>query len=179
MQRVMEVTDVKLSINKSSPPQLALYAEGKVPTSGWSNPTLSPVVYVTTPADLIQDFEFCAQEPAGPVLEIVSPIAATLIAEMDVANYWGQGKPLKGVRIHARLNSIEAVLDGKTLAPDPVPWPWQHLIASAAAGSTDDLISHPLRVYHEGDFITQDHVPERVNIELKRGTQIIKRIWRG
>jgi hypothetical protein len=162
MQRVMDVTDVNIFIGKSNPPQLTIHAEGKVPTTGWSHPTLNPRMYVTTPADLVQDFDFCANEPTGLALNIICPIVAVLRIEMDVSNYWGTDLPLKGVRIHAHSGSMEAGLDKDRLTDDFVPWPWKHI--GSAHDNLDALVGCPLRVYHESDPLTDDHIEDRVNI---------------
>ena len=40
------------------------------------------------------------------------------------------------------------------------------------------IIGKRVRIYSTGDFLTQDHVPERVNIELSSSREIV-RIWKG
>jgi uncharacterized Fe-S cluster-containing MiaB family protein len=40
------------------------------------------------------------------------------------------------------------------------------------------IVGKSVRIYTSGDFLTQDHVPERVNIELSAGRKIV-RIWQG
>ncbi len=40
------------------------------------------------------------------------------------------------------------------------------------------LLGSPVRVYTHGDMLTQDFVPERVNIELSQQGEI-QRVWRG
>lgn len=123
MQRIMEVTKVTLAFGKAHPPQIIVYAEGLVPTSGWKNPSLGAWKYISTPEDGIQDFDFVAEEPTGLVLQVVSPIAAQLTASIDPTNYWGNGRPLNGIRIHARNGPKEAVPEADLLN-DWVPWPW-------------------------------------------------------
>jgi hypothetical protein len=78
-----------------------------------------------------------------------------------------------------------------------VPWPWAAIAtteldaaaraftnviaALTQAGSSPtqitDLIGRKCRVYNEGDMITMDYVPQRVNVVLDRGR--ISRIWFG
>jgi hypothetical protein len=41
-----------------------------------------------------------------------------------------------------------------------------------------ELLAKQARVYHTGDMLTQDFVPERVNIELSHDNKIV-RIWLG
>ncbi len=97
---IMEVTDVSTSWLESNPPFLVVNAKGKVGTPGWTNPTLTRLVYVTEPADGIQDYEFHATPPTGMVPEVVTPISA--------ADRWHDpAKWVKGVRVKSATNSIE------------------------------------------------------------------------
>jgi hypothetical protein len=136
-QRVMSVDSASIFLLKSFPPYVGVAAHGKVPTSGWSRPSLEPWLYFVAPDDGIQDFDFIAEPPAGISFPVVLPIAAVTVIPRDPRNYWGEGKPLIGVRIHARENTLEAKLDERKelqiqanmgaitqSAPYPWPWPW-------------------------------------------------------
>jgi len=106
--KVFSVDEVQVRIIRTEPPWLLIHATGRVPTTGWSNGQLSKHVYVTPPADGIQGFDFVAQMPAPDqvVLDVLTPISAQLeCPKVDLANYWGQGVPLKGVRVHAVSNA--------------------------------------------------------------------------
>lgn len=98
--KVMEVTDVMLSIFKTHPPTLYIHAEGLVPTPGYTNARLVPYVYVQFPPDGIWDFDFVADKPTGIVQQVISPVAASYMWHDFPAE-------LKGVRIHASHNTIE------------------------------------------------------------------------
>jgi hypothetical protein len=66
VERVMCVDAAQAAILESKPPQVAITADGKVPTSGWTNPELSLWFYVVPPSDGIQDFDFVAhRRPAS------------------------------------------------------------------------------------------------------------------
>jgi hypothetical protein len=144
MQRVLSVDSASIFILKSKPPQVGIVAEGKVPTSGWTDPSLDPWFYVLPPKDGIQDFDFVAEPPTGIVLQCISTVSTTTILPQDPDNYWGKGKPLKGVRIHARDNALEVMLDSKStceahnlaapMGGDGHPWPWNTLRALKAGG---------------------------------------------
>jgi hypothetical protein len=97
---VREVTDVSISILEKEPPILVVQASGNVPTGGWTNPGLSRVVYVTEPADGIQDYEFMATPPSGMATDMFTPVHAT--DSWDNPPDW-----LKGVRVKAASNSME------------------------------------------------------------------------
>ena len=199
MQRVASVESARAFVLKSNPPQVGITAQGWVPTSGWSNPTLTPWVYIVPPADGIQDFDFVATPPTGIILPVVTPIAAHAVINRNPKDYWGAGKALAGVRIHARENDVVANLDQgphdfqiSNAAADagPYPWPWPWLASGVHMSGGSDvpfpLSLHPagyvgmsLRVYHTGDVITKDYRLDRCNIELSRQTEKIVRIWVG
>lgn len=117
--KVMKVNKVLFHLTKSKPPQLLLYAEGEVPTSGWSDAQLSPYVYLAPPKDGIWDFDFIAAVPTGIVLDVVSPVAADF---HSVAPPW-----FKGVRVHAGANNIGVAAASRAKQPSvrsfiPIPW---------------------------------------------------------
>jgi hypothetical protein len=106
--KVFAVDEVQVRVTRTEPPWLIIHALGRVPTTGWSNGQLSKHVHITPPADGIQGFDFNAQMPApdDPVLNVLTPISAHAeCPKIDIANYWGQGLPLKGVRVHAVSNT--------------------------------------------------------------------------
>jgi hypothetical protein len=131
----MTVDNATAVILKSNPPQVGIAAAGTVSTTGWTHPALEPWFYIAPPADGILDFDFGAMPPDHIVLPMTMPIAAHAVITRDPRDYWGEGKPLAGVRIHARQNSVVAMLDAKASSEarlslaakggiDPVPWPW-------------------------------------------------------
>lgn len=119
--RIYSITSVNLTLIKTKPPSLQITAAGQAASSGWSNPKLEPFVYVMPPPDGIQDYDFVATppEPGDIVLPVLTPIQAeTIIPEINIDNYWGDGKPLVGVRCHAVANNKTALL-GKDRAGMP------------------------------------------------------------
>lgn len=107
MKHVYKTLAVDLKLLKSSPPQLAITAFGLVRTGGWKNGALEPRYYINPPQDGIQDFDFVAEPPVGPAVEVILPISAH--TPMEHIPSW-----LKGVRVHSETNSIEAKLDNIT-----------------------------------------------------------------
>ncbi len=104
-RRVMEVTEVKLAVLESQPPQLQITAIGNVPTAGWKDARLRPYTYVQPPPDGIYDYDFVAVPPDGPAATVITPVNATLrVSPMP--------EGIKGVRIHAQRNNMVARLDG-------------------------------------------------------------------
>lgn len=122
--KVFSVNKVWINLSSGT---LLVAAEGTVNSSGWTNPELGAWVYVEPPPDGVQDFDFLATPPKGPVLTVMCPIAASFRGK---APKW-----LKGVRVHSSSGNMEAMLDDKersaevcTFAEasdpdDPLPWP--------------------------------------------------------
>jgi len=98
----LSVAEVNTAMTKSIPPLLILHVSGIVPSSGWSDPTLVPAVYIVAPDDGIWDFQLMAKRPAGIALPVLSPIHAELVIELPT---W-----CRGVRIAASTNKIEQSL---------------------------------------------------------------------
>lgn len=138
MQRIYSVEKALLRVVTKKTSQILVAAFGHVPTTGWSNGQLGPWYYVHPPKDGIQDFDFYADEPHGISLPVLTPIMASITIARDPQDYWGKKKPLLGVRVHARSNSIEATFDesdelgfrpfseGLPL-PWPIPWSSNHI----------------------------------------------------
>lgn len=106
--KVFAVDDVFVYITRTEPPWMIIHAIGRAATTGWSNGQLAKHIHITPPDDGIQAFEFNAQMPASGdiTLNVLTPISAHAeFPGIDVANYWGRGVPLKGIRVHAVSNS--------------------------------------------------------------------------
>lgn len=186
MQRIISVENVNLQIDDHTPPHVVIHVEGKVSSSGWTSAELGAWHYIEPPADGIQDFDFTAEPPTGISLTVISPIAASLHVPVDVDNYWGTERPLKGVRIHAQSGSKEELLTNAGPIvysfenSESLPW---DAFKIGKKGSVDDpissLVGHFARIYHEGDAVTYDLRPQRINIALQPGTSIISRVWFG
>jgi hypothetical protein len=103
-KKVLEVTEVTLSILKKQPPILVIACKGNVPTDGWSNGQLIPYIYIAPPADGIYEFDFVADEPTGFVPQVITEIAA--------APFEWEGFPetLKGVKVYASTNYKTAII---------------------------------------------------------------------
>lgn len=102
--KVLRVRSVELALlEKSEPPQLAITAQGTVPTPGWTAPELIPYVYIQQPPDGIYDFDFVAEPPGGITTQVLTPITVRHTVQSVPVG-------LKGVRIHASTNSQEALL---------------------------------------------------------------------
>ena len=104
-KQIMSVAKVDLALLKCNPPRLVINATGFVTTSGWTKGRLEPWFYIRFPADGIQDFDFVADPPEGITLMVISPITAKPV-EWD-----NPPDALKGVRVHAQSNQVEALLD--------------------------------------------------------------------
>ncbi len=115
--KIYAIDDVDATLLKSNPPSLLVAAAGRVLTSGWSNGQLSLYVYLVPPSDGVQEFDFIAERPSpgSIVLAVLTPIRAeTTLDKVDVANYWGPGAALRGVRVRAVSNCKTALFDDPT-----------------------------------------------------------------
>ena len=109
-KKVLEVQDIKLSILESFPLKLSITAWGTVPTPGWKDAELIPYVYIQPPPDGIYDYDFVAEPPDQPVPQVITSISANKVDPLL--------DDLKGIRVHASLNSKLALLDrrgGRTI----------------------------------------------------------------
>ena len=103
---VRSVLDVSIVILKTNPATLAVRAIGQVNSGGWTNGRLEPRIYIQFPPDGIQDFDFVADPPTGPSTTVLSYISSAPL-------HWPGFPPnLKGVRVHAATNALEAMLSG-------------------------------------------------------------------
>jgi hypothetical protein len=100
MSRIMDVQSVQAVIVKTNPPGLVVSASGEVATAGWTNIRLEPFFYIMPPADGIWDLDFSGDPPTGFVAQVVLPVSASITLPVP--------KWLKGVRVHAAQNQIEA-----------------------------------------------------------------------
>ncbi len=98
-KKILNIKEIKLSIEKSNPPNLIVDAKGEVTTGGWSNGRLIPYIYIAPPADGIYEFDFVADSPDGIVPQVITPI--------DAKPFVWNGFPdeLKGVKIYTSSNS--------------------------------------------------------------------------
>jgi hypothetical protein len=101
MTRIMDVEEVRVFVFKSgSVDVFAVWAKGHVPTTGWTNIELDPHFYLVPPKDGIMEFDFNGKAPSGIVGEVVSQVTAERVLPMP--------KWLKGVRVCAKVNHIDA-----------------------------------------------------------------------
>ncbi|MCM0147412.1 hypothetical protein KCN56_02365 [Photobacterium galatheae] len=101
--KLFQVSDIKMVLLKSNPPQLEVTVYGDTTTSGWKNVRLNPFVYVITPMDGIYEFDFVAVPPEGPAAQVITPVEASYTI-LSVPN------ELKGIRVYALSNQMEKLL---------------------------------------------------------------------
>lgn len=106
--KVYSVDEVHARVTRAQPAHIAIYAIGRSSTTGWSGGALAKYIYLVPPADGVQAFDFYAQmpEPGAITLNVLTPISAHAeLPNVDVKNYWGGGRPLTGIRVHAVANA--------------------------------------------------------------------------
>jgi hypothetical protein len=104
---ISEVTEVTVHINKTNPPQLVVRATGTASSGSHTNPKLERRIYVTFPADGIQEYDFQIIVPDGP--------GTTVTKEHTAENTWEDFPvdKLKGVKVYAKNNTLEEPVSGK------------------------------------------------------------------
>ena len=103
-EAVLSVSDLKLAIVKTNPPQLSICATATVPSPGWSSAELVPFMYIDPPLDGVYDFTFMAIRPTDISPQVVTSIKAEYVMSP-------LSKSVKGVRVHAKSNNITVLLD--------------------------------------------------------------------
>jgi len=133
--RVYSIDDVRVEALDAVPLAISVSVAGQVNSTGWTNPRLAPWTYAEPPKDGIIDCDFIANAPTGFVIFVFSPIG--LVCSLPVPDW------VKGVRIHASSNKLDAILKHTSKAaetsitmndgsmrpsgegiPGPWPFPW-------------------------------------------------------
>ena len=101
-KELAQINAVRLAATME-PRTLTIFVEALAPTPGYTDLTLKPVTYVQRPPDGIYDVTALGTPPDG--------IAAQHLDRVEFRYRWtGFPADLRGVRVHANGNSIEARL---------------------------------------------------------------------
>jgi len=100
MKNFEQVSTVDRLQGRQEPGTAVIRATGTVTTSGWSNPNLSPVIYVVPPKNGIWEYQFVAESPGGSITNPVITELTTPEVSIDLR------KKLKGVRVTAQQNEM-------------------------------------------------------------------------
>jgi hypothetical protein len=112
VERVYSVDEVVVRIIRTNPPYVTIHAQGRSVSTGWSNGQLAKQVHVSPPVDGVQAYDFKAQAPTASKIPVLTPISGLAeLPDVDIRNYWGNGMPLRGIRVHAVANrkTVEVV----------------------------------------------------------------------
>jgi hypothetical protein len=96
----------KVALQYDGVASITVTANGEVPTGGYTNVVLVQRVYVKPPADGIWEFDMFACKPSGIVIQVITPVSATIKWE-------GPPRSLKGIRVYG----------SKMHQEEPVKWP--------------------------------------------------------
>jgi hypothetical protein len=121
-----------------NPPVIAVFAQGWVPTAGWTHADLAPWTYVDSPKEGILDLDFVAAPPTGFLIQVFCRIA---IEKAFPVPAW-----VRGIRVHSSTNSIVA-MPPERIEPSeatlrdglPVPWPFPWWVPDRAAARRPNL----------------------------------------
>ena len=112
--RIFSADRVDLTLHQLGPGNLLIDIEGRVTSSGWSNPVLRPRNGTGVPSDGVLGFDVLADPPSPglTVLPVTMRIHAQHVIEgADSAEFWGPGAPLTGVRCYSEANAKTALLE--------------------------------------------------------------------
>jgi hypothetical protein len=125
--RVSGVGEVHYAVNETDRTgivDLVIMVNGYVPTSGWRSPTLVPWIYAETPGDGILDLDFVAERPEGLLCPEIGNVSADIeFANIDISNFWGEDKPLRGVLVHAAGRNATLMFDASKPRKTVSAWP--------------------------------------------------------
>lgn len=106
IQRILEVATVEVHKHKTQPPRLHVTATGNASSGSHFNPCVEKRVYIIFPEDGIQEYDFLIDVPDGP--------GTSDIKSHTVEDEWDEfPDELKGVRVYAKTNVIEKLLNSK------------------------------------------------------------------
>jgi hypothetical protein len=100
--QVFEITDLRVGVLESFPPQYEVTVRGAVTSTGWTNPQLRPYTYVQAPPDGVYDFDFVATPPKEVATQVITPIRLRVVLP---------GADINGIRVHAAQNSKEVIMN--------------------------------------------------------------------
>ena len=131
MPSIYSVDQVTVKIVRTDPPTLILLAEGRVASTGWTDPRLDMRFFALPPRDGVLEYDFIARRPPAEqtILPMLTPVHAdTTVSPLDLDNHWGPGAPLRGIRVHAQETTRCVLFDTDPrfgppldyLAPDEV-----------------------------------------------------------
>ena len=103
-RQLAEIRSVRLAATME-PRSLTIFVEALAPTPGYTDFTLKPVTYIQRPPDGIYDVTALGTPPDG--------LAPQHLDRVEFTYRWtGFPADLRGVRVHANGNAIEARLGG-------------------------------------------------------------------
>lgn len=109
--RIYRIEQIQLSLMKSNPPQLGVFVNGKVTSTGWTNPKLVPLEKELS-ADGILDLEFVAEPPRETSMPVIRDVTADFVWDKDADK-------VLGVRVVSRTNEMTSMLhEGPALSTE-------------------------------------------------------------
>jgi len=101
--RIYRIEQIQLNLMKSNPPQLGVFVQGQVTSSGWTNPRLVPLESDLA-EDGILDLEFLADPPTGISMPVLTSVAADFVWDKEADR-------VLGARVVARTNEMTSLLN--------------------------------------------------------------------
>jgi hypothetical protein len=203
--KVYSVDEAFCSTTRSVPMLLRAWAKGTVTTGGWCDGQLAPRFYIRPPDDGIWDLDFVATAPSGPVSDALTSIDSAMLT-LELPKWCKGVRVHASINVMTSELFPSKVESPNCYSFVPIPWnakktddavqgggdafPWvfdPSASMTISTARTDDILSETIgsligprvRVYREGEPITEDYRPDRVNIVLARSRSQIVSIYRG
>lgn len=150
MARVLSVTSVRISLQKSNPPTILVEATGKVGTPGWKNIDLVSIEDKLSD-DGILDLELSGNPPSRDVLlpQVIRDVTGDFVITKDVER-------IVGVVVHARTNTMTALIGGAS-EPGPdafTPMPGLPGLPAPGPGPAQPPLNKTFAISEEGPIKT-------------------------
>ncbi len=161
-QIVKKIVKVDYAIEESNPPNLVVTVVGQVPTAGYTNVELVRVIYVTQPADGIQDYILFAVPPTDPVPQVISEVKAT--------NTWKgyREEVLKGIRIHGTDDGVAvmAIKDTNVQTKEAI-LSWEGEYAADGCGFFIEIDNKKYKPENEDVINNQFKTTENIKVKIR------------
>ncbi|MEM9264446.1 MAG: hypothetical protein AAGA46_02880 [Cyanobacteria bacterium P01_F01_bin.13] len=135
--KILQVTQVTVIKHSESPLQLSIQVSGLTATSGWQNPRLDNSAD-PNPKDAVLEFSFDADRPTGTVLQVLTPISASVeVTPSNGADAVIVSARTNSITVHASefITSVPTPPTTLAIGEDKLP------ITTLAIGEEDPMVS--------------------------------------
>ena len=100
MEKLLKVTDIKITVLKSNPPMLWIACFGFSSTPNWDKIQLSKYEYIDPPQDGIMEFDLIGNPNGLQDIQMIYPVISEPYLIKDIPNW------LRGIKIYSKTNFV-------------------------------------------------------------------------